>query len=569
MEQQTANILIGGEAGQGLATMGRLLCKIFVRAGFEVLASQTLQSRIRGGHNTVSIRVSTESVRSPSDEIDILVALDDGTVDIHKDALRPNAIVIQDAQNEDSDSSLWAVPLKDLAEGGYPSTVALGVVASVAGVSEGTAQDAISELFSQADQTVIDTNVSSLKAGYRWVAENSRDHPDMPAPGASKERLILTGNESIALGAFSAGLKFYAFYPMSPSTSIAETIVQHAKEMGVVVEQVEDEIAALNMAIGASYAGARSMVGTSGGGLALMSEAVSLAGATETPVVVVIAQRPGPATGLPTRTEQGDLDLVLNVGHGEFPRAVFAPADVHECFHLTRTALDIADRAQTPVFILTDQYLADSFHSVRPFDIDDLSPIDRCLAEDVKDDQYLRYKLTDSGVSPRLIPGLTIRLCPGADKEHLVIADSHEHTEDGHVSEDATVRVAMVEKRLRKLSVIKEAGIPPDVTGDENPDLMLVCWGTTKGAVLEAADRLRDNDRSVGVAHLQQVWPLPEGLADILSNAAECMCIEGNATGQLASLIRQETGVGLPNRILRYDGHQITPEYIIRAVSGK
>jgi 2-oxoglutarate ferredoxin oxidoreductase subunit alpha len=324
--------------------------------------------------------------------------------------------------------------------------------------------------------------------------------------------------------------------------------------MGLVVEQAEDEIAAINMTIGASFAGAPSMVATSGGGFALMVEGVSLAAMTETPVVVIVAQRPGPATGLPTRTEQADLELILHAGHGEFPRAIFAPGTVQECFHLTRRAFELSERYQGPMFLLTDQFLADSYRAVKPLDVENLSPV-RVGTEAVGSLPYLRFAITESGVSPRLLPGMT---------EHLVVADSDEHTQDGHITEDLSVRKLMVEKRLRKREGLRSEVIPPEMEGKENPDVLLVSWGSSKGAVEEAASRLRSTRQRVATLHFSQVWPLvPEQFMSYLESARQVVSVEGNAFGQLARLIRRETGFHIDKRALRYDGLPLTPESIL------
>jgi 2-oxoglutarate ferredoxin oxidoreductase subunit alpha len=328
------------------------------------------------------------------------------------------------------------------------------------------------------------------------------------------------------------------------------------KRAGLVVEQAEDEIAAVNLAIGASYTGASSMVATSGGGLALMVEAVSLAAVSETPLVVVVAQRPGPATGMPTRTEQADLELVLHAGHGEFPRAIFAPGDPEECFHLTRKAFELAERFQGPMFVLTDQFLADSYRAVKPFDPESVSAVRIATDTSVSSAPYRRYAITDSGVSPRLVPGMS---------EHLVVADSHEHSEDGHISEDVDVRRGMVDKRMKKQTGIRQEVIPPEVNGEDRPDLLLVSWGSSKGAVSEAAARMRSGGASVATLNFSQVWPLiSEHFLHRLEAAGEVVCVEGNATGQLANLIRRETGYDIRRGVRRYDGLALTPGFIIR-----
>jgi 2-oxoglutarate ferredoxin oxidoreductase subunit alpha len=370
----------------------------------------------------------------------------------------------------------------------------------------------------------------------------------------------MNGNEAIALGAIAGGLKFYAFYPMTPSTSIGNSLAGWARELGLVVEQAEDEIAALNMALGASFAGAPSMVATSGGGFALMTEAVSLAGMTETPVVICVAQRPAPATGLPTRTEQADLEFVLHAGHGEFPRAIFAPGSVEQCFDLAKRSLHLAESCQSPVFILTDQFLADSYRTVAPFEIDGVPPVEPWSTTGVRvKTPYRRFAFTDTGVSPRMLPGLT---------EQLVVAGSDEHTEDGHITEDLSMRVRMVRKRLAKGAGIRSEVVPPEYLGDAKPEVLLLCWGSSRGAVLEAAEGLRAQGKRVATLHFPQVWPLkPEHFMHYLEAANRVIAVEGNATGQMARLIRRETGFEIAERVPRFDGLAITPTYILRQLA--
>ncbi len=371
---------------------------------------------------------------------------------------------------------------------------------------------------------------------------------------------MLGGNEAIGLGALAAGLKFLSFYPMTPATSVALMVIGAAKKMGVVAEQAEDEIAAINMALGASYAGAPSMVCTSGGGYALMTEGVSLAGITETPIVIVIAQRPGPATGLPTRTEQGDLDFALYGGHGEFPRAIFVPGDLSQCFHLTVKAFHTAEKYQTPVFVLTDQYLADSYRGVPPFDLSGVESVK--AGEDAASQQgrdYQRYALNDIGLSPRAIPGA------GAS---LVLSDSDEHDAKGHITESAEVRITQHEKRLRKAEGLLDEAIAPEFNGPEEEELLLVSWGSSMGAVAEAAQQLTAKGKKVATCHFSQVWPLRPGqFLPRFEDALKVVMIEMNASGQLARLIRRETGFLVDQLINRYDGRPFTPEFILKELA--
>jgi len=556
MRANALNILIGGEAGQGLATVGQLLAKSLVRSGYFVVVTQDYQSRIRGGHNTFAIRVSAEEIVAPQEKVDLLVALNPESVSLHREQLTRQGVVVVDEAFGISDEVCLKVPFKELSGRKFANIVALGAVASVLGLSEELLARTVDEFFGKKDVKIAEENRQALTKSFQWSAGQPSPIEKLTPIQNPPKRLMMNGNEAIALGALSAGVRFCSFYPMTPSTSIALNLASRARQMGLVVEQAEDEIAAINMALGASFAGAPSMVSTSGGGLALMVEGVSLAGMTETPLVIVVAQRPGPATGLPTRTEQADLEFVLHAGHGEFPRAIFSPGTVEECFHLTRKAFDLAERYQGPIFLLTDQFLADSSRAVTPFDVEHLQPVRPGAEAGGTSKLYRRHAITENGVSPRLLPGIT---------KHLVITDSDEHTEDGHLTEDLSVRRQMVEKRLRKLEGICREVVPPKFDGDEKPDTLLVSWGSSKGAVEEAALQLRSEGRRTGTLHFSQVWPLvPKQFADLLHDADDVVCIEGNATGQLARLIRRETGLLIEKRVLRYDGLPITPEFILR-----
>jgi 2-oxoglutarate ferredoxin oxidoreductase subunit alpha len=542
-----------------LVTVGYLLAKSLVRSGYSIVVSQSYQSRIRGGHNTFAIRVSVDEVIAPKESVDLLVALNADTVSLHRKDLSADGLVVLDSAFDLDADTLLKVPFRELAQARFSNIAALGVVGSLVGLDEALMATALDDFFGKKKPQLAEENRRALAAAVEWAAEQVTESYKLPSIPSPPKRLMMNGNEAIALGALSAGLKFCAFYPMTPSTSIVLNLAAQAQRMGLIVEQAEDEIAAINMAIGASFAGAPSMVSTSGGGFALMVEGVSLAAMTETPLVIVVAQRPGPATGLPTRTEQADLELVLHSGHGEFPRAIFAPGTVEECFHLTTRALNLAEQCQGPIFLLTDQFLADSYRAVVPSDIESSPPVTISLSsQDIGAFPYKRFAITESGISPRLFPGMS---------EHLVIADSDEHTEDGHITEDLSVRTSMVEKRLKKGDWIKSKVIPPDIQGEEEPDVLLVSWGSSKGAVQEAASILRSNGEKVATLHFSQVWPLVPGhFMKRFEQAREVVSIEGNASGQLARLIRRETGFHIKKKVLRYDGLPPTPESILRGV---
>lgn len=555
MEDKSINILIGGEAGQGLVTVGELLAKSLVMSGYDILVSQDYMSRIRGGHNTFVIRVDSKQPLSPVERVDVLVALNQETVDLHKAELSEDAVVIADKDIETGEVKALKVPFEDLAPRPiFINTAALGVAGAVLGMDKEVPAGLLSETFKKKGEDVVGKNHKVLDDAWSWVEKQDGPQRKLPGTGERGRRMMLDGNQAIALGAMAAGVRFCAFYPMTPSTSIPLTLIAHREKMGVVVEQAEDEIAAINMCLGASYAGAPALASTSGGGFALMTEGVSLAGMTETPIVIVVAQRPGPATGLPTRTEQGDLNLVLNAGHGEFPRAIFAPGEIGEYFETAYKAFGLAEKYQIPVFILTDQYMADSLRAVEPFDLDSLPEIARPDTSDGGAD-YKRYAVTDSGVSPRKLPGFG---------KHLVRVDSDEHDEDGHITESAEVRVAQHEKRLRKGCGLFEEIQGPEVIGEGDFDILMVCWGSTRGAAAEAAGILAENGKNVGVMHFNQIWPMnPEHFLETLKAAGEVVCVEANATGQLASLIRRETGFNIQRRVLRYDGRPFTARYIV------
>ena len=555
MPDTTIQILIGGEAGQGLVTIGQLMAKALVRSGYHILVHQDYMSRVRGGHNTFAIRTGPEPIHATTEQVDILVALDQETVDLHRDQLTERHIVIASKELDCTGLNVLAVPFKELAPKKlFHNTVALGVLGTTICGDRTVLEGLLAETFHKKDDEVIQANLDVLRKAEAWVAEQKFPFTCMPPSDKATGRMMMNGNEAIAMGALAAGCNFLSFYPMTPSTSVALNLIAKGGPLGLVAEQMEDEIGAMNMAIGASYAGAKSVVTTSGGGFALMIEGVSLAGMTETPVVTVLIQRPGPATGLPTRTEQGDLNMVLYAGHGEFPRAVLAPGSVEECFYLTYRAFDLAERYQTPVFVLSDQYLADSYRALEPFAMDVLPEVTRPVLEPEEGGAYRRYKLTEDGISPRAVPGFS---------QALVKADSDEHDEQGHIVEDGPTRIAQQIKRLAKGVGLMNETVPPEYFGPDDPDILLLCWGSSLGPCLEAVEQLENG----AVLHFKQVWPLNEDqFMDMLERAGHVVAVESNSAGQFAKLIAQETGFRVPDKILRFDGRPLTPAYILKGL---
>ena len=557
------NFMAGGEAGQGIQSVGFLLGKVFARGGYHIFADQDYESRVRGGHNFFRVRVKDSPVSAIAEPVDILVALNRESIDLHLKELAKGGVAIFDSEKIDisAGGGLLGIPLERLAEEKgldklMTNTVALGAALALVNYDRDILDSALVEHFGKGK--VADSNLAAARAGYEYVAAGSRGKFRQLKPVSGAKRMLLTGNEAIALGAIASGCKFMSAYPMTPASSIMEYIAAKSKDFDLVMVHAEDEIAAVNMAIGAAYAGVRAMTATSGSGLCLMVEGLGLAGITETPVVIVDGQRPGPAVGLPTRTEQGDLQFVLHAHHGDFPRAVLAPATIEDAFWLTVRAFNLAEKYQIPVIILTDQHLASSYATVEPFDLSKVT-VDRGLLFSAEGaSAYKRHQITQSGISPRAFPGLS---------SALVVTDADEHDEEGHLIEDAEMRTAQVQKRLRKLFGLKQEISPPRWYGPKKADTLLVGWGSTYAAIHEAVDMLHKEDASVNMLHLSELWPFPaETVFDALSRAPNSYVIENNASGQLARLIRAETGCEVTERILKFDGRPFTPAYIAEAV---
>jgi 2-oxoglutarate ferredoxin oxidoreductase subunit alpha len=561
------NFMIGGEAGQGVQSVGFLLAKAFARGGYHVFADQDYESRVRGGHNFFRVRVSSNEVGAVAEDVDILIALDSDSIQLHEAEMASRGIIIVDGDKTKGISSdrgsLLSIPLEKMAKEKAGdklmlNTVALGAALSAVSYDLGKLNSVLADYFGTGE--VGNRNIAAAKAGYDYVQSERKGTFRKIKPLSDAKRMLLTGNEAISLGAIAAGCRFMSAYPMTPASSIMEYMAAKSKEFDLVMVHAEDEIAAINMAVGAAYAGVRAMTATSGSGLCLMVEGIGLAGITETPVVIVDAQRPGPAVGLPTRTEQGDLQFVLHAHHGDFPRAVLAPATVEDAFWQTIKAFNWAERYQLPVILLTDQHLASSHATVDPPDLSQVT-IDRgALFSEKKDDpaEYMRHRVTKSGISPRAFPGLG---------KVLVVTDCDEHDEAGHLTEDARERTAQVQKRLRKLIPLEKELSTPQRYGSRGAETTLIGWGSTYGAIREAVDILRKEDLSVNMLHLNELWPFPaKAVTDAIKKARNSYVIESNATGQLARLVEAEMGRGVSGQILKFDGRPFTPAYIAEAV---
>jgi 2-oxoglutarate ferredoxin oxidoreductase subunit alpha len=563
--------MIGGEAGQGVQSVGFVLAKALVRGGYEIFADQDFESRIRGGHSFSRVRASKKPVAAALERVDILVALNAETIDFHRKQVQPGGAIIYDgaktgAKVGDGIAAL-DIPMEKLALDTTGSllvtnTIAAGAALGLLDYDFEILATVLRQEYGRHGEKVAEGNVKAARAGYDFGRQRRPAGFEVRLKaGKPSGKMLLTGHEALALGAMAAGCKFVAGYPMTPTTPILEFLADKGREYGIPVIQAEDEISAANMVIGAAYTGLRAMTATSGGGFCLMVETLSLAGITETPMVVVLGQRAGPAIGLPTRTEQGDLLFALHAGHGEFPRALLAPSNAEDAFWCAVKAFNLAEKYQSPVIILTDHDLGNSYYTVKKFDLAKVV-IDR--GELLSDEEaekavdYKRYAFTKSGISPRAFPG---------QGQALVVADSDEHNEAGHIIEDAETRRKMMDKRMRKHDGLKREIARPVVRHRDNAKYNLIGWGSTLGAIEEAASLLETIGVNACVVQLRDIWPFPaEALGRALAGGGKNIVIENNATGQLEKLIRAETGIATDGHVHRYDGRAFTAEHIASAL---
>jgi 2-oxoglutarate ferredoxin oxidoreductase subunit alpha len=561
-------IRIAGEAGQGVQTTGNLLVSAFAEMGLHVFAIKSYMSRIRGGLNWFDVRIGDAPLYAGREDADVLVALTDEALETLRPHVTDGGATLFDADPDDEDADApkgcLCIPLTAIAKetGGsavMANAVAAGAVFALLGYDLSALTDYFATAFRKKGEETVEANTRCAEAGAERVGDEAGSL-DAPEPG-DEAVSIGNGTDAVGLAAATAGVKFATAYPMTPATGVFTYLAGADETYGIVVEQAEDEIAAVNMVCGATYAGVPALTMTSGGGFALMAEGLSLAGIHELPLVIVLAQRPGPATGLPTRTAQQDLLFALHAGHGEFPRAVFAPGTPEQAYELTRRALETAHKYQTPVLLMTDQYLADLVMDTPPLD-DSVRPIDRHIAADAGED-YVRYAVTDDGISPRAVPG----------GEAFVVLDSDAHTEDGHITEDLEAHVRLQDKRMRKLEGMRAEALAPDRYGPDDADHLLLCWGSTWGPCREAVDALNSGGGSAAMLHFPQVWPLDaEKVKKAIGSgggakAPETVTIvEGNQTGQFRTVLA-EAGVAVEAESLcKYDGLPFTAADILERI---
>lgn len=547
-----------GAAGLGIQTVEDMLAKIIVDEGFCIFGSREYMSRVRGGNNSTELRIASEPVDALIDRIDILVALSRNVRRNILDRITAGTVILGDREElkgelEDLGASYVDIPLSSMAKeaGGkiYSNSIAAGVLLGVLGLGTEGAETFYRKRFAGKDD-VVASNVGAVRKGHELglpLAGEGGVLKGRPRKAGAR-KTILNGSDAVSLGAMAAGCNFVTAYPMSPATGVLSFFAKHAGKAGAVVEQVEDELAAINMAVGAAYAGARPLVTTSGGGFALMAEGLSLAGIMEAPVVVHLSQRPGPATGMATRTEQADLELALYSGHGEFPRALYAPGTMESAFRLAQEAFDIALKYQTPAIVLTDQYFMNAFYNL---DAESLEWLEEPPSVPETAAEYRRYEDTPDGCSPFGVPGWG---------KGIVGADSHEHDEVGHVYEDFDLRTRMQDKRMRKLGGMTARALSPELIGPEAFSNLVICWGSTLPVVREALGVLGRNDTAL--LAFEQVWPLAPSAGDLLRKASFIAAVEGNSTGQFAGLLRKTFGVTVDRKVLKYNGLQFSVEEV-------
>ena len=578
---------IGGEAGFGIMTTGLVFSKIATRYGYNIFDYIKYPSLIRGGHNSYEVRVSSKLIFQLKLNVEVLICLNKETLDKNTKFLADESIVIYDEEDfeiVDMNFIKVSVPFEEIiaklkGQSIMKNTIALGASLAILGADLEELFKIFDEQFKKKGQEVIDFNKKFAQEGFDHVQKNYKknikscltkkpfDSFDKAQDKSTQGKLVLTGNDAFSLGAVIADCRFYVAYPMTPSSSVLTNLALWQDKVGMVVRHAEDEISVINTAIGSSFAGVRSSVGTSGGGFALMVETISLAGITETPLVIFLAQRPGPATGMPTWTEQGDLLFAVNSGHGEFPKIVLAPGDVEEMLELTLESFNLADIYQTPVIVMSDMLLSEAHQSVEKKFFDSLVVNYKVERGKIKDSsfakasadkqKYLRYQITDDGISPRLLPGT-----PG----YFYQANSYEHLEDGHTTEDDKERVKQVDKRARKMTgFLANHFKTPKIYGDiDQAEIVFVAWGSSKGSILEAQKILESQGKKTAMIHFTYLYPMDkEKVGKIFENNKRYILVENNSEGQFGKLLAAETGVIIEEKILKYSGRPIWSEEIV------
>lgn len=561
---------IGAQAGAGVMVTGRMLGRCFTRGGYNVLGYPEYPSLVRGGHNAYQVRISDEEITSPLSKCEVLLALNKDAIFYHKDVMEEGGIIIHDKEIDASQFeikkgvTLLALPIKELLEkaGGSPLMAnALEIGAALATIDYPIEifESVLRDEFSRKGEEVVAKNIAVARAGYDYVNEHSKPVKDVK-PLSEKKKMFLTGNEAIALGAVKGGLKFFSAYPMTPASSILHYLCAYEREFEIVVKQTEDEISAINEAIGANFAGARAATCTSGGGFALMTESMGLAGLSETPLVVFLAQRVGPSTGMPTWTEQADLRFALHSGQGDFLRVILAPGDINEAFELSAEAFNLSEKYQIPVILLSDKFLSESVYSTDGFaDVKiERGKIVNDLAQLPPNTRYERYKITDDGISPRVFPGTP---------NGLHVATSYEHDETGFSSESFSMRKKQVDKRAGKLKNLLKDIPEAKIYGDKDADITLVTWGSMKLPASGALRKFKKAGKKVNLIHFSYLFPITMDKIKELKKAKHTIMLENNSTGQFTGILKEYCGWTPEFLLLKYTGRPFYADEIFKEVN--
>lgn len=566
---------IGGEAGFGILTTGTLFSRIISELGYSIFDYLEYPSLIRGGHNAYEIIFSEQKVGAFKETIDCLVCLNRDTFEFHKHRLSSKSLVVYDPKDFTPQGaySFAPVPFREILERLkgqliMKNTISLGASLALLGGDFDVLDAMLTKQFARKGDEIVQFNKTFAQEGYDYVKNNYASFIGVHLKKrASETKLVMTGNDAFSLGAVIADCRFYCAYPMTPSSTILTTLASWQNKTGMVVRHAEDEISVINTALGASFGGVRAAVGTSGGGFSLMVEALSFAGVAELPIVVLLAQRQGPATGLPTWTSQGDLLFAVHAGHGEFMKIVIAPGDAEEMISLTTEAFNLSDIYQTPVVILSDMLLSESHEAVPKRYVSDLQAsfvVNRGKTVDVPPSfPYLRYKVEPDGISPRLIPG-----AEGAFYQ----ANSYEHTADSHTTESAQDTVEQVNKRHNKIETyLKTHFKPPTVYGNmETAETVFVSYGSNKRIILEAVKELEAKGVKTAYVHFTHLYPMDRAKVEpFLTQKKRYLIVEHNKEGQFRRLLRLETGVDIPESVLRFDGRPIEVNQVVARASEK
>jgi len=573
-------LLAGGEAGDGVFAVSDMLALMFARAGLEVLTTQTYSSRIRGGHINASVRIAERELLSQGDELDLLIALDLETVELHRRAVRDGGIILYDnsqgevelADLEQRQITVFPLPARKIAREKLNAPIMKNIVMTGAALTAVNFDPKfeflgglIRERFAAKGEKVVAKNMEAAAAGQEHIRQANKAVQYRMERRERTRKMLLQGSDAVAFGALAAGCRFMASYPITPASDVMEYLVTKFQKYNGVMVQAEDELSAITMAIGAGFSGARSITASSGPGIALMIEALGLSAVTETPLVLVDVQRCGPSTGMPTRMEQADLNLLVYGAHGEIPRIVLAPSDIEECFYQTVRAFNLAEKYQCPVIVATDQYLSQSQRTTPPFDLSKVT-IDRgwLLSDDElkkMDGGFKRYLITERGISPRTIP---------SQEQGIFKTTGVEHVETGNATENPDARTRMMKKRFLKLETFcKEDMIPPQVFGNPESEVTLVGWGSTKGVIREVMERFKQEEGiELRLMQLLDIWPFPDqAVAEILRTSRQVIVVENNFTGQMANLIRQQTGIEC-TKVVKYNGAPFSPTELYQRLKG-